>query len=337
MKHKVLIVFHKITYPTMLGLELYGALLRYKELDIYVRHIRMVTNIKEYDCVIPIDTASQQWYNSFEASPFKSHYPTIYEMLDDKAISYNMVKNINHVSHIPTFIYNDESNLNNFVEQNPHDSYIIKHTAGYASLYQSIVNRNELLSMTKKNLKDCIIQPTLTNFKLHSLDIVSKNGVIINDLFTIVGDQGVKFTDFIFSSVNTEVITNKTLYRPIRLFCEEVLKQTHYSGLIEFEFIIKDENIYFLEINPRMCGHIGQQDINNNSAYFNNIIIPYFKEFNIILPNQQLIYNNYSGTSVKNLVRLIFNLNPILFIVSVIIYIYVAIKIINKLKHFIKY
>ena len=336
MKHKVLIVFYKITSPLMLGLELYDSLLRYKELDIYIRHVKMVKNISEYDAVIPVDTESQQWYNSLEVSPFKSFYPNINNMLDNKAICYEMVKNIQHISQIPTFTCNKKDNINNFIIKNPSGKYIIKHTTGYASLYQSIVTAEQLLKMTKSYLKDCIVQPKLDNFKLHSLDAICKNGVIINDLFTVVGDQGVKFTDYIFDSINTEVINNKALYTPIRLFSEEVIKNTRYSGLIEFEFIIQNDTIYFLEINPRICGHIGQKDINKNSAYFNNIIIPYFKEFNIILPNQLIIYNHYSGTSLKNLLTLIFNLNPPLFIIFIIIYIYLVIEIITRLKNYIK-
>ena len=336
MKHKVLIVFYKITSPLMLGLELYDSLLRYKELDIYIRHVKMVKNISDYDAVIPLDTISQQWYNSLEVSPFKSFYPNINNMLDNKAICYEMVKNIQHIKQIPTFICNTRDNINNFIIKNPSGKYIIKHTTGYASLYQSIVTAEQLLKMTKSYLKDCIVQPKLDNFKLHSLDAICKNGVIINDLFTVVGDQGVKFTDYIFDSINTEVINNKALYTPIRLFSEEVIKNTRYSGLIEFEFIIQNDTIYFLEINPRICGHIGQKDINKNSAYFNNIIIPYFKEFNIILPNQLIIYNHYSGTSLKNLIPLIFNLNPPLFIIFIIIYIYLVIEIITRLKNYIK-
>lgn len=336
MKHKVLIVFYKITSPLMLGLELYDSLLRYEELDIYIRHVKMVKNISEYDAVIPVDTESQQWYNSLEVSPFKSFYPNINNMLDNKAICYEMVKNIQHIKQIPTFICNTRDNINNFIIKNPSDKYIIKHTTGYASLYQSIVTAEQLLKMTKSYLKDCIIQPKLNNFKLHSLDAICKNGVIINDLFTVVGDQGIKFTDYIFHSIDTEVIYNKALYTPIRLFCEEVIKNTRYSGLIEFEFIIQNNTIYFLEINPRICGHIGQKDINKNSAYFNNIMIPYFKEFNIILPNQLIIYNHYSGTSLKNLIPLIFNLNPPLFIIFIIIYIYLVIEIITRLKNYIK-
>lgn len=336
MKHKVLIVFYKITSPLMLGLELYDSLLRYKKLDIYIRHVKMVKNISEYDAVIPLDTESQKWYNSFEISPFKSLYPNIYKMLDNKAICYEMVKNIKHIKQIPTFICNAKDNINNFIIKNPSDKYVIKHTTGYASLYQSIVTAEQLLKMTKSYLKDCIVQPKLNNFKLHSLDAICKNGVIINDLFTVVGDQGIKFTDYIFHSIDTEVIYNKALYTPIRLFCEEVIKNTRYSGLIEFEFIIQNNTIYFLEINPRICGHIGQKDINKNSAYFNNIMIPYFREFNIILPNQLIIYNHYSGTSLKNLIPLIFNLNPPLFIIFIIIYIYLVIEIITRLKNYIK-
>ena len=109
-----------------------------------------------------------------------------------------------------------------------------------------------------------------------------------------------------------------------------MVKECHYSGLIEFEFIEKDKQVYFLEINPRICGHIGQKDINKNSIYYNKIIKPYFKEYGIDLPYQFTTYKTFSGSSLQNVIPLIFNLNPILFITIGVIYFYLLILIIKK-------
>jgi len=106
---------------------------------------------------------------------------------------------------------------------------------------------------------------------------------------------------------------------------------SNQNKLIEFEFIITDDSkIYFLEINPRICGHIGQKDVNRNSIYYNKIIIPYFKEYGITLPQQLTVTDEYEGSNVRNIIPLMFNLNPILFITIGVIYAYVVILIIKK-------
>ena len=335
MTYNVLILFTKINSPIMLGLELYDSLTRYKELKIYFRHVYFITkkDISLYDIVIPVDVKSQQYYNSLEHSQFFSSIRNIYELLDNKASCYQIVKKHRQVRQIPTYTIDSKYSLLEFIEKNKSDRYIIKSNTGYAAFYQTILNKKQLMRRTKKSLRDCIVQPKFENFKLYSLDAICKNGVILSDLFTIVGENGLQFTDFILGSIKTRVIDDPKLYRSAKNFSYSVIKECNYSGLIEFEFIITDDNeIYFLEINPRICGHIGQKDVNRNCIYYNKIIIPYFKEYGIILPQQLTVTNEYEGSNVKNIIPLIFNLNPILFITIGIIYAYLVILIIKKTK-----
>ena len=332
MTYNVLILFTKLNSPVLLGLELYDSLSRYKELKIYFRHSYFISkeDIKSYDIVIPIDVTSQQYYNSLECSKFFSHYTNIYEILDDKSSCYEIVKKHTQIKQIPTYTTNSNISVSEFINIHPSEKYIIKNTTGYAALYQSIVNKHQLKKRSKKSLNNSIVQPVIENFNLYSLDALCKNGAILNDLFTIVGDNGLQFSDFIVNSIKTEVVDDPLLYKPIKSFCDSVVKECHYSGLIEFEFIEKDNQIYFLEINPRICGHIGQKDINKNSIYYNKIIKPYFKEYGIDLPCQFTTYKTFSGSSLQNVIPLIFNLNPVLFITIGVIYFYLLILIIKK-------
>ena len=333
MTYNVLILFTKINSPIMLGLELYDSLARYKELKIYFRHVYFVSkeDINLYDVVIPVDVTSQQYYNSLEHSKFFSSFTNIYELLDNKASCYQIVKKHRQVRQIPTYTTDSKYSLQEFIEKNDSDRYIIKSNTGYAAFYQTILNKKQLLRKTKNSLKNCIVQPKFENFKLYSLDAVCKNGTIISDLFTIVGDNGLQFTDFVLGSIKTRVIDDPKLYNSAKKFSDAVIKECNYSGLIEFEFIITDDNkIYFLEINPRICGHIGQKDVNRNSIYYNKIIIPYFKEYGITLPQQLTVTDEYEGSNVRNIIPLMFNLNPILFITIGVIYAYVVILIIKK-------
>ncbi len=339
MTYNVLLLFTKINSPIMLGLELYDSLVRYKELNIYFRHTSFISikDINKYDIVIPLDVPSQQYYNSLKHSKFFSTTTNIYELLDNKTLCYQLVKKHKQVRQIPTFTVDSKYSLEEFVKINSSEKYIIKNNTGYAAFYQTILNKNQLLKRTRNSLKDSVVQPKFENFKIYSLDILSKNGIIISDLFTIVGDNGLSdnglvFADFILGSIRTRKIDDPKLYNLSKQFSEAVIKEFNYSGLIEFEFIItEDNNIYFLEINPRLCGHIGQKDINRNCVYYNKIIIPYFKEYGIHLP-EQLVINDYEGSNLKNIIPLIFNLNPILFITLGLIYLYIVILIIQKFK-----
>ena len=334
MTYNVLILFTKINSPIMLGLELYDSLARYKELKIYFRHTSFISeqDINKYDIVVPVDVTSQQYYNSLEHSRFSSSITNIYELLDNKTSCYQIVKKHKQVRQIPTFTVDSKYSLEEFVEINTSEKYIIKNNTGYAAFYQTILNKNQLLKKTKNSLKDSVVQPKFENFKLYSLDAICKNGVIINDLFTIVGDNGLEFTDFVLGSIRTRIIDDPKLYNLAKQFSESVIKECNYSGLIEFEFIItENNNIYFLEINPRICGHIGQKDINKNCVYYNKIIIPYFREYGIELP-EQLVINDFEGSNLRNIIPLVFNLNPVLFITLGLIYVYIVIIIIQKFK-----
>ena len=336
MTYNILILFSKINSPLLFGLELYDSLKRYKECNVYFRYLHFISqdDIESYDAVIPIDVDTQHYYNSLKSSPFLSKYNDTYKNLNDKELCFEIVKKYKQINHIPTLTNKSKMTIKEFITKYPANKYIIKNTKGYASFYQQIISREVLLTKTHVNLSDSILQPKFDNFDLYSLDAICKDGVIINDLFTIIGDTGLKFTDFIFSTVHSEVIDNALLYNPVKSFCDDVVRDTKYSGLIEFEFIItNNQDVYFLEINPRICGHIGQKDTNKNSIYFDKIIIPYLRFFNIPIKNNVITETKYSGTNLYNLLPLIYNLNPLFFIILGTFYIVLLLIFIKKLRH----
>ena len=110
--------------------------------------------------------------------------------------------------------------------------------------------------------------------------------------------NGVNFWDF-FRGINAIILDNDDkFYSKIKSFSDKLIKHTKYSGILEIEFIVKNNLIYFLEINPRMCGHISQLDKGFNSAYFNNIIIPYINEYGINdIKKHNIISNITWGTN----------------------------------------
>ncbi len=335
MKHSILIIYKNFYSHILFGLELDNLLRKYKDIEVSIlpMYFTNYDKIKSYDAVIPIDIPSQQYYNSLSISPFYMENTLIYSMLDNKQECYNFVKKYRQINHIPTLTAYDKLKIYEFVQMYPSDKYIIKNKTGYAAYFQSTISKKNLLKKNNSILKKNIIQPLFDNFKLYSLDALCKNGTILVDLFTIVGKEGVKYTDFIFSSIKTSIVNNPKLYYPIIDFCNSLVYDTKYSGLIEFEFIIDaNQNIYFLEINPRICGHLSQKDINNESIYFNKILIPYFKEFNIDIPKNKLVFRQYSGTNLINIICLFIKLYPKLSIILVVVYIYLVMYFLDRLK-----
>ncbi len=335
MKRSILIIYKNVYSHILFGFELHNLLSKYKNIEVSILPMYFVNydKIKSYDAVIPIDIPSQQHYNSLPISPFYMNNTLIYSMLDNKQECYHFVKKYRQINHIPTLTRYDKLKISEFIQMYPSDKYLIKSNTGCGAYFQSIVTKNKLLLKNNNILKKNIIQPLFTNFKLYSLDAVCKNGTIIADLFTIVGKEGVKYTDFIFSSIETGLVNNPKLYYPIIDFCNSVVYDTKYSGLIEFEFIVdSNQNIYFLEINPRICGHVSQKDKNNNSIYFDRILIPYLNQFNINLSKNTHIFKKYSGTNFINIIFLFIKLYPKLFITLVVVYIYVLMCILHKVK-----
>ena len=92
------------------------------------------------------------------------------------------------------------------------------------------------------------------------------------------------------------------------------MKTTEYSGLADIEFLCKDEQIYLLEINPRMSGQIFTL-INASSIYIDYLVLNYIyhletgknkkkigkilenndKKYNIVRHNRKLNASNVSG------------------------------------------
>jgi hypothetical protein len=254
--------------------------------------------LKADDVVIPIDVIAQQMY-------FKSD---IYTKLNNKKTCHDLCRDYKDVNHIPTF--DNIKDLLKFVKNNNYVKYIVKPNNGYGSMNQSFLTKEFILENKYIFRAETIVQPYLDNYDIYSLDIVAIDGNIIDDLYTkIVSNEGVKFIDFL-TNIKSEVLSRNTLlYNQIKSFCRKIIKEHNYSGFIEFEFIVRNNTIYFLEINPRICEHLSQVDKNDNSLYFNKIIIPYLNHYDINIDKLEIQNTkNFSGSSVFVLFKFIIKL-----------------------------
>jgi hypothetical protein len=284
----------------------YSSLFFYNNIIYYLRkyenlNILRTTHLdllNEDDVVIPIDVISQQIY-------FKNN---IYSKLNNKKICHEMCLKFKDVNHIPTF--SNITDLINFIENNDYKKYIVKTNNGFGSFNQSFLTKDYLLNNNYKFKDNTIVQPYFDNYEIHSLDLVVFNGQIEKDYYSkIIAKNGVNFIDFL-TNIKSEVLSRNTLfYNTIYSFCKKILKEHNYTGFIEFEFIVKNNNIYFLEINPRITLHLSQIDKNNNSLYFNNIIIPYLNHYDINIDKLEIENTKmFSGSSAYVLFKFIIKL-----------------------------
>ena len=268
--------------------------------NIYVKHIESIdkSDIHKYDCIIPTDTPSNEFYNSIATSPFKSEFEDTYQILDNKAICAEFVKNLKWVDKIPTLTDINKKSVKNFMLKYPSDKFILKSTDGEGSFFQKIISSKSMFEMDVSGYKEYILQPYIDNYYVYSLDILAKDGKIISELYTKISKKnGVSFIDF-FTSIRCEILKSQgPIYKKIQMFSNDLVNEIKFSGMMEIEFIVTKDKVYFLEVNPRMCGHVSQLDKNYNSIYFNNIIVPYVRYYGYKLPKHKITSLCISGTN----------------------------------------
>ena len=335
MAYNILLLYYNITSIYWYVVDIYIQLSKYENCSISLKHMRFVSRdtLLEYDSVIPIDVTSQIFYNSLKISPFYTTNPQMYSLLNNKSNCYHITKNYTQIQHIPTLDVFTKPRIDDFIKTHPSDKYIIKHNTGYASFFQKIVTKSKLMHINLELLKGHIIQPYYTNYKVYSIDVVAHSGKIYGEIFKKTHNpDGINCVDFIISSIDTTIIKDGPLYMSIKAFTKSLFDDIDYSGICELEFIVTNDNmIYFLEVNPRISGHICQINKYGQNAYFNNIIIPYLSFYNIHLSPQIMLSNNYTGSSLKHLLTSIYSVNPLLFISIAIIYYYISFTLIKKL------
>ncbi len=266
-------------------------------------HIKSIDKINidkicYYECVIPTDTASQEFYNTLKYSPFQIKYQDTYLILDNKANCYKFVQDIQDIDNIPTLLDINKNSIEKFILKYPSHKFILKSRDGVSSFSQTILSSKELFEINSSKYKNYILQPYIDNYHIYSLDLLAKDGIVISELYTKISkNNGVSFFDF-FTSIKCEILKSSgAIYKKIQLFSNRLVKKIHYSGIMEIEFLVTKDRVYFLEVNPRMCGHVSQLDKNYNSIYFNNIIIPYIRYFGYRLPRHKITSSKISGTN----------------------------------------
>jgi len=231
---------------------------RLTDLGYSVKVVRNITNIDlENNIVIPMDSCTNYLvYGNRDAEKYK--------MLDDKIDFYDYLKwnqdLLGEIKLVPTY-----SNLYN--GPNIKKKLIVKDRNGHGSIYNKIVVDRIYSIITK--YPEHQIQDFIEAELLIAVDGFCQQGKMEHIFYST--QQCIKsFNDYKslgFPMTYTNTISDKN----IGDFLCNLLERLDYSGFFQFEFIQKGQNLYILECNPRISGHVLTKN------YFDLVILPHVK------------------------------------------------------------
>ena len=192
----------------------------------------------------------------------------IYGILNDKISFYNYLKQnpdlIKGIDLIPSY---DHSYKGPAITK----KFLIKQKDGWSSKYNTTVNDN-IYNLIKKYGTTHQIQDVI-NVK-HII------GVSVSVLFgKILGIYSYKSFEGLTPQLNADGFSairgNCVRDVKIRNFLKKIVKKTNFHGIVEFEFLI-DENdkLYIMESNPRISGSL------RVGLYFDNVVKTYINALN---------------------------------------------------------
>jgi len=247
----------------------YGVLLvLYEKLqkEPWVKSIKIIRNLcgldLEKDIIIPVDVISNK--NLFDT--FGNLY---YEMLDDKIDFYNYLYwNESLLGNIRLIPFYDKS----YHGKNKTQKFILKHRKGQGSMNNKIVSQ-PIYSLIYDYDETHQIQEFIHADKTIAVDGFCSHGNI-QSLFYSIQKGPLFFKDYKNNGFSMEYSTTFP-NNEIENFIKVLLDRIDYHGFFQFEFLLnKQQEIYILECNPRISGHVFTQN------YYSNVIIPYIFKLN---------------------------------------------------------
>jgi len=197
---------------------------------------------------------------------FKKYCATdIYKMLDCKIGFYNYLKQNNeiclnsNIKYIPTY-----DNLYN--GPNIHKQFMIKASWGYSCKFNEIKYGNiyDLINQYKNTHQ---IQDLMNVKHILGISLCCKFGKIIG-VYSYLTTGPISTTSFHAER------SNKIIFPEVKLFLKKIVEKLNLNGILEFEFLIDNENkIYIMECNPRISGSI------RVPIFYDNIIKTYINNF----------------------------------------------------------
>ena len=228
---------------------------------------------KEATVIIPNGIQAQKRLGNYlqYKNKFLVNHDYIYDKLDDKINFYNMIRQHDILKNSYIRLINTYDSK--YKGPNKYSKFIIKHRKGAGSNDNKIVTDN-IYNLIKKYGDDYQIQDILDVKKIHGINYLCKKGKLISGLDFIY--SGFIDNDNNYSDVKQELKNVEQKYVDV---ISKIVEKVNYNGFIELEFLEDtNDNIYLMEINPRISGNIKctvQQDEYTYAPYITNLLAPY--------------------------------------------------------------
>lgn len=245
-----------------------------------------IFNVKDDDIVIPVGLGACKVCYNLQIKNTLVNPKSVYDTLNLKSECYIYAQKLGLVN-IPTFpnFENDMKKLKIFINNYRHISgkFLAKQIRGAASTQQYIYDEIDLIKVYKKfMLTDYVIQPYLNLKKVITFDCVCVNG----EIKEYIVEEKLPFYD---GKSTFFKLQNKSWRRFITLQNEhvnkirddtaKVAKDLNYNGFLELEYCVTGQDeLLFMEINPRVCWVALTYIKGNKSPYIDRLFIEFIKQ-----------------------------------------------------------
>jgi hypothetical protein len=234
---------------------------RFRSMGYQVKIINDPSNINPDNNAL-ISTNVEYQYSIFKN---RCKFGNIYNTLNDKIAFYKYLKqNSDLLKEIYLIPHYDSS----YQGPNITKEFYIKDKDGWSSKFNQKVNGN-IYSIIASHGKQYQIQDVMNINHIYGVSVSSLHGKIIG-VYTYLTNEGIT-PQMNATGFNAER-TNFIKYEKIKNFIINIINKTNFNGIVEFEFIIDNQNlIYIMESNPRLSGSLRVQ------SYFDWVVVPYIK------------------------------------------------------------
>ena len=217
----------------------------------------------------------------------------------------NNYKNILKLKNIDELFYKLELNNIKYPEKinnikNNHESLVLKNPYTSGGLGVRKIEKEDIKIPEKNEYYQKYIKGQ-TYSVLFMANSDKKFSIIgINQIF----NKRTSFSDFCFSGATSNIKFNKSVTKRLKYIINFFVEEYNLIGLNGIDFILSD-NIYFLELNPRITQTCFMYDKNfkegyvhahiesdlNNDLTFNDNINDHFSSFETLFSNSSFIFN----------------------------------------------
>lgn len=272
-----------------------------------------IFKVNDDDIVIPVGLGACKVCYNLQIKNTLVNPKNIYDTLNLKSECYIYAQKLGltNISTFPNF-ENDVEKLKLFIRENRNISgkFLAKQIRGAASTQQFIYDEIDLIKVYNKfMLTDYVIQPYLNLKKVITFDCVCVDGEITE----YIVEEKLPFYD---GKSTFFKLKNKSWRKFITLQSKhvnkiiadsaKVAKDLNYNGFLELEYCVTDtDQLFFMEINPRVCWVALTYIKDKKSPYIDRLFIEFIRQC-IIKKNKSL--DSISDNDSKDLLM---NLNKI--------------------------